>query len=166
MLQYLGGNVLPSPSQAPQNPWCKMQSLDSEVGYKRPPKHSQWKPGQSGNPKGRPKRKKSLPVLLKETLFRPVTIKERGKRRKVPYIEALLRAVAQLTLNGDPKARRDLLELIKCHPTAVKHQQPLRTITPGMSNKEAAEIYAETLRAVPGLIEPEFELDPEAWDKD
>jgi Family of unknown function (DUF5681) len=134
-----------------------MQTQNYEVGYKRPPRHTQFKPGESGNPNGRPKQKKSLPALLKEILFRRVSINENGKRRKVPYIEALVIKVAHMSVNGDPRARRDLLELIRRHPGAVKHLEPIRMIDDSMSPEEAAKAYAETLRAIPGLIDPDYE---------
>jgi hypothetical protein len=44
-----------------------------DVGRSKPPKHTQWRPGQSGNPNGRPKKAASLTTLLKEELERPVT---------------------------------------------------------------------------------------------
>ena len=135
-----------------------MESSDYSVGYGRPPRHTQFKPGQSGNPKGRPKQNKSLPALLKDTLFRRVTINDKGKRRKVPYIEAFLDRLAHMSVNGDPRARHDLLDLIKSYPGAVKHQEPIRIIDDSMSPQEAADAYAATLKAIPGLIDPCHEL--------
>ena len=134
-----------------------MSSSDYPVGYARPPRHRQFKPGQSGNPKGRPKKQKSLAALLKEIMFRPVTIKENGTRRKVPFVEAFLSGLVHLAVNGDPRARRDLLKLFERHPGVVKHQQPLRVIEDGMTPREAAKIYAATLKAIPGLTYPEHE---------
>jgi len=130
-----------------------MSDSDYKIGNKRPPRHTRFQPGQSGNPKGRPKQKKSLAMHLKETLFRPVTIKENGRRRKVPYMKAFVNSVAHRAVNGDPTARRDLLVLLHRYPETVKHQQPLRTINPNMSPQEAAEIYAEALKAIPGLAD-------------
>lgn len=135
-----------------------MSRSDYPVGYGRPPRHSQFKPGESGNPKGRPKKKKSLGSLLHEVLFRPVTIKKNGRRRRVPYIEGFLGGLAHLVANGDPRARRDLLELMKRYPRAVRHQQPLRVIDESMTPREAAEAYAATLKAIPGMMEAEHEL--------
>ena len=54
------------------------------VGYGRPPEETRFKPGQSGNPKGRPKGSKNLRTLFAEELRRSVTLKENGKTRRVP----------------------------------------------------------------------------------
>jgi hypothetical protein len=45
-------------------------SGDYEVGYGKPPKHTRFKPGQSGNPKGRPKASKDFRSLLHRALFK------------------------------------------------------------------------------------------------
>ena len=57
----------------PDEPLGKSQSQDSDVGYGRPPKASQFKPGQSGNPNGRPRGAKTRRFagggyLLQDTL--------------------------------------------------------------------------------------------------
>ena len=75
-----------------------------EVGYGRPPKRGRFKPGQSGNPKGRPKGRKNIHTILEETLFRSVTITENGRKRKVPAIEALFLSLLRKSLDGDMRA--------------------------------------------------------------
>ena len=82
---------------------------DYEVGYGRPPKRSRFKPGQSGNPKGRPRGRKNIHTILEETLFRLVTITENGRKRKAPAIEALFLSLLRKSLDGDMRAFEKLL---------------------------------------------------------
>ena len=55
------------------------------VGYRRPPVNRQFKPGQSGNPKGRPKGSKNFVTTFAEVLSRPIKVRDRnnGKARRV-----------------------------------------------------------------------------------
>lgn len=62
---------------------------ENEVGYGKPPRTHQFKPGQSGNPKGRPKGAKSEATILYELLHRKIPIREGGKTRKVTVLEAI-----------------------------------------------------------------------------
>lgn len=77
-------------------------SDDYEVGYGKPPKHTQYKPGQSGNPDGRPKGSKNkrterymdkLADLFIRMSEREVRIKENGKVVSMPMAQVMLRAV-------------------------------------------------------------------------
>src|SRR5215469_15592455 len=52
---------------------------DYEVGYGKPPRHTRFKKGQSGNPRGRPCGSKNLKTLLSEALSEPVIITENGR---------------------------------------------------------------------------------------
>jgi len=38
------------------------------IGFKKPPKHARFKPGQSGNPKGRPKKTDTMADVLQKSL--------------------------------------------------------------------------------------------------
>ena len=55
---------------------------DYKVGYKRPPLHTRFRKGQSGNPRGRPRGSKNFSTLLTEALNEPVVVTEDGRRRK------------------------------------------------------------------------------------
>jgi hypothetical protein len=47
---------------------------DYPVGYKKPPRHTQFKPGQSGNPRGRPKQSATFADVLTKQLRKKVTV--------------------------------------------------------------------------------------------
>lgn len=74
------------------------------VGYARPPKETQFKPGRSGNPKGRPKGAKSEDTIFREVMGTKVPMSVRGKVRKVTVLEAVWMKVADDALKGNAKA--------------------------------------------------------------
>ena len=88
---------------------------DYGVGYRRPPKETRFKKGQSGNPKGRPKGSRNLSKILEEALFRKVSIKDERGTRDVVYIAALVQKLSVDALKGDSRAQAKILELIKFH---------------------------------------------------
>jgi hypothetical protein len=81
----------------------------NEVGYKKPPKHAQFQPGKSGNPKGRPKGAKS--PTGHEVFDQLVTVNQNGKPKKIKAIDALLSQLLIDAMKGDPKARKLVLDI-------------------------------------------------------
>ena len=45
-----------------------------KVGYRRPPRRAQFRPGQSGNPRGRPKGSRNFASVMKKVLAKPINI--------------------------------------------------------------------------------------------
>jgi hypothetical protein len=84
---------------------------DYEVGYGKPPKHSQFQKGQSGNRKGRPKGSRNSEVILAELLAQKVAVNENGSRREVPMHEAILTRLVHDAARGEARAREQLLKL-------------------------------------------------------
>ncbi len=85
--------------------------LNEEVGYGRPPKHTQFQKGVSGNPRGRPKGALSLSAIVKRTLKEKVVINENGVRKTVTKLEAAVKQVANKSASGDLLAMRQLTPL-------------------------------------------------------
>lgn len=75
-----------------------------EIGYGKPPKAHRFKPGQSGNPKGRKNGAKNEATILQELLQHKVTLTERGKPRKITLREAIYRRIAEDSLKGNIKS--------------------------------------------------------------
>lgn len=85
---------------------------DYDIGYGKPPKKGQFKPGQSGNPKGRPKGAKNLKTELLEELTERIEIKESGKARKVSKQRGMIKALTIKALSGDARAANIIFGLI------------------------------------------------------
>jgi hypothetical protein len=85
---------------------------DYEVGYKKPPTYTQFKPGASGNPKGRPKGIKNLTTDLSEELEEKVLINEGGKQSSTTKQRALIKSLVAKGLKGDVRAANVLIQLI------------------------------------------------------
>jgi hypothetical protein len=83
------------------------------VGYRRPPRHTRFKNGQSGNPKGRRKGSKAVRTLLEQALSCPVAITEAGRTRVVEQRYALIKAMVAKAIKGDVRAARLIVDLME-----------------------------------------------------
>lgn len=84
-----------------------------EVGYKVPPKHSQFQKGRSGNRKGRPKGTLNLATVLERALREHVIIDENGRRKMITKFEAAIAQLVNKAAAGDAQAMRFLCYLVK-----------------------------------------------------
>ena len=83
-----------------------------EVGRGKPPMASRFKPGQSGNPKGRRKGSRNLKTYLREELETKVTIKKDGRERTMPKVQLIALQLVNTALKGEPKSIEFLLKLV------------------------------------------------------
>ncbi len=100
------------PETAPLNAEAAEQDTAAEpyeIGYKRPPLASQFQPGRSGNPKGRPKGSKNWSTIMDEAASRRRTIGVGGKKVRMSGSEAVAEQMVINAIKGDHKARRDFL---------------------------------------------------------
>jgi hypothetical protein len=76
--------------------------LHDEIGYGKPPRAHQFKSGQSGNPKGRPKGSKNESTILREVLSEKISLRQpNGRTRKIPVLEGIHRKQAEFALKGN-----------------------------------------------------------------
>lgn len=101
------------PSAPPEQP---ADTAAGRVGYKSPPRHSQFKPGQSGNPRGRPKGAKGLKTIVHDLMTAKVAVRTASGERKISRIEAVLQKTIELAMKGNQRA---LAELTKLYSAAV-----------------------------------------------
>jgi Family of unknown function (DUF5681) len=84
---------------------------DDEIGYGKPPKRTQFRPGQSGNPKGRPKEHRNLATDLEEELNEKILVTEGGRQLQTTKQRAMLKALLAKALKGDTRAASALIQL-------------------------------------------------------
>ncbi len=85
---------------------------DYEVGYGRPPKHSRFKPGQSGNPRGRTRGQPNLITDVMRELAEQIRIREGDQERRVTKQRALVKALVAKSLKGEARAAALLIGLL------------------------------------------------------
>ncbi len=86
---------------------------DYEVGYGKPPRHTRFTKGQSGNPRGRPPGAKNLKTLLSEALNEPVIVTENGEHRKITKREAIITQLVNRSATADLRAIKILLDMLR-----------------------------------------------------
>lgn len=76
----------------------------NDVGYKRPPKHTRFMPGQSGNATGRRKNVRNFKTDLMEELREMIVIRENGRERKISKQRAFIKALVTAAIKSDVRA--------------------------------------------------------------
>ena len=114
---------------------------DYAVNYRKPPLHTRFKKGQSGNPRGRPA--KNLPALLVAALNEPVLVTEDGRRRKITKREAVIGQLVNKSARADLCATKMLIDMMKDVEQKAGMAPPPET-SPTPADEEVIEQFVAT----------------------
>jgi len=87
-----------------------MANSDYTIGYGKPPEHTRFPKGRSGNPKGRPKGSKNLKTDLIEELEERISVREGGRVQRITKQRALVKTLIAKGLQGDVRAAEALMK--------------------------------------------------------
>jgi hypothetical protein len=144
------------------------EKTDYEIGFKKPPKHSRFPPGVSGNPRGRPpgsKNKKgeayykTIDDLILSEAYREVELTENGERIKIPVVQAALRAAAVKAVQGNMRANIHLSKSVS-EIERKRQENTDRQIETMINYKLDWEIESERCRKL-GIDLPDLEIHPD-----
>jgi hypothetical protein len=116
-----------------------------KVGPGRPPLHTRFKKGRSGNPGG--KRKQNMPALLADTLDEPIFVMIDGERRQITKREAVVHQLVDKSTTADLRATKMLFDMIKDaeHKAGVAPPPPAPRQLDA-ADKEVMQLFVERLR--------------------
>jgi hypothetical protein len=137
-----------------------------KVGYGQPPKHTQFKKGQSGNLKGRPKQVQAhMPVsrIIRHSLSEEVQGLVNGRTRKMTKLAAIIEVQSAKALKGDTRAAKLVIDL--GHKHIAPHQSLEEVIgdRPIFSFTEKERARWSTEKLLEGVVLPD---DPPKEDDD
>ena len=110
---------------------------NTQVGYGRPPPEHQFKPGKSGNPKGRPKGAKNESTILRDILTRKIAHRSGGRTRKISVLEGIHLRIVDDALKGNTKSATFVLNRFAALVSGELQPQDL-----SHDDKEVLEAFA------------------------
>ena len=121
---------------------------ERKPGYGRPLKEHQFKKGQSGNPRGRPRGRKSIMAIINRALNNTVSVQEGGKRKTMTKMEAGAKQFANRVASGDPQALKTLIGFKDC-PEWAEISAPSSQVNriTGADFLRHAQLVSDRLRA-------------------
>lgn len=128
-----------NPPARRRSPPIRTDSADYAVGKNRPPKHTQFKPGKSGNPNGRPKGARGLNSLARELLTKRVTVRTGDGPKKMTKMEAMLYKLMEKAFAGDLRAASQLMQL---YSNGVPEEAERTAAASGLAPEQEDAAYA------------------------
>jgi hypothetical protein len=97
---------------------------DGGTGYRKPPRRSQFKKGQSGNPKGRPKKTSTFQADLNDELHEKLLVTENGRTKKITKQRLFIKTLTTAAIKKDIKAVNALLACIRLFGVGETQETP------------------------------------------
>jgi hypothetical protein len=99
------------PTDAPDS--SPETASEEAVGYGKPPRHSRFKPGCSGNPRGRPKGAASCKTIVQRLARQEHELVEHGRKRRRTTLELILIVLRMRAAEGNARALAELTDLLE-----------------------------------------------------
>jgi hypothetical protein len=99
----------------------------NEVGYRKPPKASQFQKGKSGNPRGRPRENPGIAAVLKKVLKQVVRTNGPNGPQRMTKLEACVTQLVNKAATGDLKAAKVCMQIASRLPELVTASLPIPT---------------------------------------
>jgi hypothetical protein len=120
-------------------------------GYRQPPVATRFKPGESGNPRGRPKGSRNFATAIEKELNARLAVTENGKRRTITKRQAVAKQLVNKAISGDPRALPTLLN-------ETRHHENQTTAAAGIeifNTPDDAVVLASIVRRARATADPE-----------
>ena len=127
---------------------------DYVVGYGRPPQDSRFKPGRSGNPKGRPPGSPAFKTLLQRELEERVSVKDQGRRRRLSKRGVIVKRLVGEAMAGSTK---HMAIVLSQDSVAV---EVLDEVTAALTRPVDAAVKADLIRRLRAAAAEEVAPDP------
>jgi hypothetical protein len=115
-------------TQEPAGAHDQEQAQDYQVGYRRPPVETRFRPGASGNPRGRPKGLRSLAAVVAATLGERVVVTENGRRKHISKLQAAVKQLVNRAASGEARSMQLLLALVQASEAKPLPSDPSQQI--------------------------------------
>jgi hypothetical protein len=117
---------------------------DYQVGRGKPPVHSRFKKGQSGNPRG--SRPKNLPALLVDALNEKMVVTIDGERREITKREVVATQLVNESTRANLRATKMLTDMLKDAEKKAGVMQPPEPAPFTAADEEVMATFIARLR--------------------
>jgi hypothetical protein len=132
---------------------------DYAIGYGRPPGHGRFKPGRSGNPEGRPKKRLNLRTVMEQALNQTVELQEGDRTRSISKLEGVINTMLNKALRGDAKVLTSLIALLRAVGITAERPEPSFTEPVTVDDADIIDDFLHRQQALRENAAPDVKVD-------